>query len=326
MNRTASEKTRQSTSRWPHRLAWALACGTFLLLYVGGSVTTYNAGMAVPDWPTTEGAWFYPLGKWVASEWDVFLEHGHRLLAQGVGLLTIALAVALWRLDPRKWIRWLAVGAVAGVIFQGVLGGLRVWGNELLLAKIHGCTGPLFFALAAALVTLTSDRWRESGPRRADPAARRLHQLTCVLALALYMEIVLGAQLRHVSLLGTTGWFAVWVWIKLIMAGLIAVGVGWLWVYARRRVGGEAVVVRRVELLAALFLAQLLLGGGTWVTNYGWPLWFRDYVWPLVYTVVAEGGLQVVTTTAHAAIGSLNLVVALSLALWSRRLFEGVPR
>ena len=79
-------------------------------------------------------------------------------------------------------------------------------------------------------------------------------------------------------------------------------------------------------LLVALFLTQLLLGVGTWVTNFGWPLWFRDYVWPLVYTVVAEGRLQVVTTTAHAAVGSLNLVVAVSLALWSRRLFESVPR
>jgi cytochrome c oxidase assembly protein subunit 15 len=215
---------------------------------------------------------------------------------------------------------------VAGVVFQGVLGGLRVWGNELFLAKIHGCTGPLFFALTAALVTLTSDRWRESGPRQADPAARTLARWTMILAAALYLEIVFGAQLRHVSLLGETGWFAVWVWIKLIMAGLIAVGVGWLWLYAVRRVGARPMIVRRVKVLAGLFLLQLLLGAGTWVTNYGWPLWFRDLVWPLVYTVVAEGGLQVLTTTVHAAIGALNLVAAASLALWSRRLLIGAPR
>ena len=136
-----------------------------------------------------------------------------------------------------------------------------------------------------------------------------------------------GAKWEYKTIkLGTTGWFAVWVWIKLITAGLIAVGVVWLWVFVRRRVGGEAMIVRRVKLLAALFLTQILLGVGAWVTNFGWPLWFRDYVWPLIYTVVAEGGLQVVTTTAHAAIGSLNLAVAASLALWSRRLLKNLPR
>lgn len=289
---------------------------------MGESVTTYNAGMAVPDWPTTEGDWFYPVGEWLAADWDLFLEHGHRMLAQAVGLITIALAVALWRLDPRKWMRWLAVAAVAGVVFQGVLGGLRVWGDELVLAKIHGSTGPLFFALTAALVTLTSTRWQRGGPARAHPAARALHRLATASVPALYVEIVLGAQLRHVSPLDAPGWFTLWVWLKLIAAGLIAGGVLWLVVHVLRRVNTEAMIVRRAKLLAALFLVQLLLGAGTWVTNFGWPLWFQDYFWPIVYTVVAEGRLQAVTTTVHAATGSLNLVAALSLALWSQRLLK----
>ena len=313
-------------SPWPHRLAWVLTGATFVLLYAGGTVTTYSAGMAVPDWPTTEGFWFYPIGKWLGGDWDVFLEHGHRLLAQAVGLVTIALAVALWRLDPRKWMRWLGVAAVLGVILQGTIGGLRVLGDELLLAKVHGCTGPLFFALCAAIVTLTSPRWEQSEAAKGQPAPRMLQGLALALCLALYVQIVLGAQLRHVSPVAAPGWFDLWVWLKLIVAGLIAIGVVWLVIHVFRSARGEAMVVRRSGLLAALFFVQLLLGATTWVLNYGWPLWFKDYVWQLDYTVVAEGGLQVVTTTVHGAVGSLNLVVALSLALWSRRRLPGAAR
>ena len=313
---------RQPISPWPHRLAWALACATFLLLYAGGTVTTYNAGMAVPDWPTTEGYWFYPLPKWLAADWDVFLEHGHRMLALLVGLITIALAVALWRLDPRKGMRWLGVAALAGVVSQAVLGGLRVLAGEMLLAKIHGCTGPLFFVLSAALVTLTSPRWHESRTPNKLPAARRLHGLALASTVALYLQIVLGAQLRHVSPVGVPGWFNLWVWLKLILAGLILLGVIWLLVDVMRRAGAEAMLVRRASLLVGLFSVQLLLGAATWVTNYAWPLWFKTYVWPWSYTVVAEGRLQAVTTTVHAAVGSLSLVAALSLVLWSRRLLS----
>jgi cytochrome c oxidase assembly protein subunit 15 len=307
-------------------LAWVLAGATFVLLYAGGTVTTYSAGMAVPDWPTTEGSWFYPVGKWLGGDWDVFLEHGHRLLGQAVGLVTIALAVALWRLDPRKWMRWLGVGAVVGVVVQGTIGGLRVLGDELLLAKVHGCTGPLFFALCAAIVTLTSRRWEESTAVKGQAAPRMLQGLALGLCLALYLQIVLGAQLRHVSLADPPGWFNVWVWLKLIVAGLIAIGVVWLVIRVLPRRKELRPLFIRSGLLAALFFVQLVLGATTWVLNYGWPLWFKDYIWQLDYTVVAEGGLQVVTTTVHAAAGSLNLVVALSLVLWSCRRLPGAPR
>jgi len=313
-------------SRWPHRLAWVLACSTFLLLYVGATVTTYNAGMAIPDWPTTRGAWFYPPKKWLAADWDVFLEHGHRMLAQAVGLMTITLAVAVWRLDPRKWMRPLAVALLAGVVIQAVLGGFRVLEGELLLAKVHGCTGPLFFGLCAALVTLTSRPWLQAGAPRGHPAARRVHGSALAVAAAVYLEIVVAAQLRHVSPMGVPGWFAICVWAKLIVAGLIAAGVAWLLVEVLWRLPTETLIVRRVKLLAVLFLLQLILGAGTWVTNYGWPSWFKDYIWSIPYTVVAEGRLQVLTTTAHSSAGSLNLAASVSLALWSWRLLRGASQ
>lgn len=275
--------------------------------------------MAISDWPTTEGYWFYPPSKWLGADWDLFLNHGHRILSLLVELVAIGLAVALWRLDPRQGVRWLGVAALAGFAVQAVIGGLRVLTGEILLAKILGCTGPLFFALSAALVTVTSPRWHQVGPPKRLPAARRLHALALAAAVALYLQIVLGAQLRHLSPVDAPGWFVLWVWLKLILAGLILATVVWLLIDVGRRAGDEPMLVRRAGLLVGLYSVQLVLGAATWVTNYAWPLWFKTYVWPLSYTVVAEGGLQVVTTTLHVAAGSLSLVAALSLVLWSRR-------
>jgi cytochrome c oxidase assembly protein subunit 15 len=339
---------RQSVDPWPHRLAWLLACTTFLLINVGGTVTTYEAGMAVPDWPTTYGHWFYPIQLWLTKGWDVFLEHGHRMLAALVGILTIALVSVLWIKDQRKWLRWLAVAMVAGVVFQVIVGGLRVvgdqvvgWleahqapgmsllcliGDDVLLRRLHGCTAPLFFSLCTALVTLTSRAWLQRDKAQAHPAARQVQRLAGFTTLALYLQIVLGAQLRHLSPDSRPGWFEFWVWLKLITAGLIAAGVVWLLIYVLRRAGSEAMIIRRTKMLAAMFFLQLLLGAGAWVTNFGFPAWFRNYIWATSYTVVAEGPLQVITTTAHAAVGSLNLVAALSLTLWSRRLWRDTPR
>jgi cytochrome c oxidase assembly protein subunit 15 len=300
-------------------LAWVLVCAVFPLIWLGGTVTTYEAGMAVEDWPTTYGHWFYPIQQWLGATWDLFLEHGHRMLAQVVGLVTIALAVVIWRCDPRKWMRYVAVAVVAGVVLQGVLGGLRVLGDERILANVHGCTAPLVFGLCAAVVALTSAAWRRTEPPQEHPAARRLHRWTTATVVGIYALIVLGAQLRHPLPHGGHGWFLLYVWIKVIAALLMSVNVVWLMVFVLHRVQEDRMVAGRAKLLAALFLVQLALGAGTWITNFGYPAWFRNYITTIPYTVTAEGPLQVIVTTAHAAAGSLCLIVALSLALWSRR-------
>jgi protoheme IX farnesyltransferase len=303
---------------------------------MGGTVTTYDAGMAVPDWPTTYSYWFYPVKLWLAV-WDVFLEHGHRLLAQLAGLIAIALAIALWRLDNRKWMRWVGVAVVVGVILQGVLGGLRVLIDDRLLARVHGCTAPLFFGLCAAVVAWTSRAWRESNVQDRQSADHRLPRLAWLLTALIYVEIVLGAQLRRPSadaafggaalppwlqtfLLGQAAtWFELWVWLKVINAGLIALGVVWLVVGVLRHAGSVPMLARRARWLALIVSLQLVLAGATWVTNYGWPAWFTHWIWPLQSAVLAQGRLLVLLTTGHAAVGSLTLVASLSLALWLRK-------
>lgn len=106
--------------RTPHLLAWTLACAIFPLILMGGLVTTYRAGMAVPDWPNTFGynLFLYPLESWL-QVFDVLLEHSHRVIGAAVGLAAISLAIALWVTDRRGMGRWLAVAAVAAYVSKG---------------------------------------------------------------------------------------------------------------------------------------------------------------------------------------------------------------
>ena len=316
---------------WPHRLAWLLACATFPLILVGATVTGYGAGMSVPDWPTTYGYWFYPLKLWIVV-WDLFLEHGHRMLAEFVvGPLTIALTVLVWRSDRRTWMRGLVLAALAGVIFQGTLGGLRVIADQRLLARIHGCTAPLFFTLCAVLAAVTSRRW-PSGIRGPVHFSARI-RLLWALVLAIYLEIVLGTQLRVPSIAVGGNWFQLLVWVKVINAALIAAGLAWLWLETRRSgglshvsfdetgtvplAGAQRMLATRVRLLAVLFMLQIILACATWVTHYGWPAWFSRYFTTINYTVVETGRWQVVLTTLHVGAGSLCLALAATILLWS---------
>src|SRR5437868_5489767 len=174
---SANLKSRRSP--WPHRWAVALACATFSLLWVGGLVTTTKAGMAVKDWPTTNGynMFLYPWLKWLAAPRDFFVEHGHRMLAASVGMMTIVLFVILWFLEDRRWLRWFGVVALALVIFQGILGGMRVRMDERTFAMLHGMTGPLFFTLTVAMTVFTSRTWLSAGRGTATVADQGLRSI-----------------------------------------------------------------------------------------------------------------------------------------------------
>src|SRR5262249_2625809 len=120
--------------------------------------TTYDAGMAVPDWPATykHNLLLYPWQNWIAGPWDLFIEHGHRLLGASAGLLAIALVAVVIITDRRRWLIYAACGALGLVVVQGALGGARVRLDERLVALVHGCVGPLFFGYLSALVVATS--------------------------------------------------------------------------------------------------------------------------------------------------------------------------
>ena len=142
-----------------HRFAKFVAGCTVLLLLAGSLVTSTDSGLAVPDWPTTYGwnLFMFPPSMWVGG---IFYEHGHRLIASGVGFLTIVLAIWLWLQDPRRWMRWLGAAALGTVILQGVLGGLTVlYFLPAGVSTAHAGLAEIFFCLTIAIALFTSPRW-----------------------------------------------------------------------------------------------------------------------------------------------------------------------
>src|SRR5215207_7550588 len=117
-----------------------------------------------------------------------------------VGFCAIVLTIWAWRTEPRRWVRWLATGVLGAVIFQGVLGGLRVVMVELDLAIVHACFAQAFFCLAA-LTALVTSRWWCEAPDRAPcedvAATRRLMKVAAVAAGLIYLQLIVGAVMRH---------------------------------------------------------------------------------------------------------------------------------
>ena len=185
-----------AASPWPHRWAVALVCATFPLLWVGGLVTTTDAGMAVPDWPTTYGynMFLFPPSKWVGG---IFYEHTHRLMGTVVGLLSIILTIVAWKTEPRRWVRWLATSVLGAVIFQGVLGGLRVVWVELDLAIVHACFAQAFFCLAALMVMATSQWWTKLDQKPCAIHSRYPLVAGASLVVVVFLQLLVGATMRH---------------------------------------------------------------------------------------------------------------------------------
>jgi cytochrome c oxidase assembly protein subunit 15 len=311
-------------SPWPRRLALAVALATFPLIWVGGLVTTYDAGMAVPDWPGTYGynLFAYPWQKWFFGPFDLFVEHGHRLLGATVGFLTILLVVAAWRKDDRNWFRELTLLALGLVVVQGLLGGARVIWDERMVALLHGCTGPAFFAFAAALVVCTSRRWRELNDEKPGAIDKRLLHATWWMAAVVYLQLIAGALVRHVPLTATPAFFRAMVIFHLIFAAVVAVQaimLGWAVLTRAKRV--RWLMVPTIILLALVAL-QIGLGGATWVAKYSWPEWAAGLGNAAHYVITEKSLSQSLITTAHVANGSLILAVSVIIAVRCSRLYS----
>jgi heme a synthase len=138
-----------------HRFALFTACSTAFLIFAGGLVTSTESGLAVPDWPLSYGMFFPPMIG------GIFYEHGHRMVAAFVGLLTMILTLWICIKEPRTWVRRLSVGAFVAVLAQGILGGLTV--RYLLPTSIsmtHACLAQTFFCITIGLAMFTSPGWK----------------------------------------------------------------------------------------------------------------------------------------------------------------------
>ena len=305
-----------------------LVCATFPLIWIGGTVTTTEAGMAVPDWPNTYGdnMLLYSWQRWMSGPWDLFYEHLHRLLGAAVGMISIALCLAIWLRDDRRWMKVLGAAALLAVCVQGALGGMRVISDDRQLAMVHGCFGPAFFALTVALAVFSSRRWRQAEKAVTHTGALRLQSLSALTCLLAYVQLVLGAQIRHMPVDASAGAFRGAVLLHLLMAAVLAAHVLALAVRVWREHRQERALRTPAIALAALLTVQIVLGCATWVVNYSWPSWLGDTQWTADYVVLQEGLPQVLVTTAHVAVGSLILAVAVVATLRSLRLLRAEPR
>lgn len=200
---------------WVHRFAWFTSVATLFLICSGGMVTSKGVGLAVPDWPTTFGynMFLFPVSKWVGG---IFFEHTHRLIASTVGFLTIILALWIWRVDSRRWLRNLGWSALGAVILQGVLGGLRVTMLKDELGIFHACLAQAFLGMLVVITLATSKLWERlvrtaRGAVRAEDDAPKvdrwipplrdgvptLARIVVATTLLIYLQLGLGATMRH---------------------------------------------------------------------------------------------------------------------------------
>jgi heme a synthase len=175
-----------------HRFALFTACCTAFLIFVGGLVTSTESGLAVPDWPLSYGMLFPPMVG------GILYEHGHRMVASFVGFLTVVLAIWTWIKEERPWVRWLSVAALGAVILQGVLGGITVlFLLPTPISMTHACLAQTFFCLVVSIALFTSPGWKRGLPAIDSDDNVPLQILCAATAAAVYVQLILGALMRH---------------------------------------------------------------------------------------------------------------------------------
>jgi cytochrome c oxidase assembly protein subunit 15 len=289
--------------RGVHSFALALASCIFLLIVAGALVTSEDAGLSVPDWPTSFGS-IYKIPPMVGG---VKFEHTHRMIAEFVGLLTIVFSVVVFRADKRGWIRKLSLFAIAIVIAQGVLGGITVlYFLPWYISSAHAALGQTFFAVLVLMAVYTGREWIEGRHSSlVDDGVPSTRFLALLSICAVYLQLFFGAGFRHsgISILP-----------HLVNAMFVTGILLWTAIRVLSRYGH----VRQLRVpaigLIHLLILQLALGLASYITRV---VWGKDAVQPLPSMVS--------TTVAHVAIGALLLATAFVLEEQLRRLTSRAP-
>jgi len=284
-------------NRGVHRFALLVACATFFLIIAGALVTSNDAGLATSDWPLSNGQ-FFP--KMVGN---LFWEHGHRLVATTVGLLTIGLVVFLVAKEKRSWVRRLGWLALLGVVAQGLLGGLTVKLNlPLVVSTAHATLAQLFFCTTVSLAVFTSSSWTKDRPLIEEQGSLHLRYLCLAAAGAIFLQLIIGATLRHSA-----------TWDKPLptdlllthvggaIAVIILLGSAALMILHRHR--SETFLVRPAKVALSLLALQLCLGVAAYLTRAASP----NDPQPL--------NPMVGVTVAHVACGALVFATTIVLTL-----------
>ncbi len=274
---------------WLHRYAVLWSFCTLFLVVAGGLVTSNDAGLSVPDWPLSYGRLMPPM------EGNIFYEHGHRMVATTVGLLTIGMAIWLMRAERRRWLRNLGWIALAAVVAQGVLGGMTV---IFMLPKPvsigHACLAQLFFSTTVAVALFTSESWSRGAHVVDNGGAPPLHWLALAAACCVFVQLALGASARHQAI-GI---------LPHVIGALVATGMV-LWVSVRvlmRHAGHDALRRSALALLSITFF-QVFLGIAAYMSRLA--------------TAEAPQPMPIMVgfTVAHVAVGALTLASSVVLAI-----------
>lgn len=291
-----------------HRFALLVAGATFFLIIAGALVTSHDAGLATADWPLTEGR-FLPkveslgMNTGVNMVGNLFWEHGHRMVATTVGMLTIGLVIFLVLKEKRSWVRRLGWLALLGVVAQGLLGGLTVkLMLPLVVSSAHATLAQLFFCTTVSLAVFTSASWMKSRPVIEEQGSLPVRYVCVAAAATIFLQLVIGATLRHsatwdqplpTDLLLTHIGGAVAVTLLLGGAALMIL----------RRHGNERFLAGPAKVALLLLGVQLCLGIAAYLTRVASP----NDPQPL--------NPMVGITVAHVACGALVFATTIVLTL-----------
>lgn len=281
---------------WHHRIAVFIAVITFFVIIAGAMVTSEDAGLSVPDWPTSYGH-LIKLPPWVGG---IVFEHSHRMIAWFTGMCTIVIAFWTLFVERRRWMKILAFGALGTIILQGILGGVTVLHFlPPAISTAHAAVAQTFFCIAVLIAVFTGRRWVEESPQPVlDTGHPKLLVLCLYSIFILYVQLILGAMFRHHGM----PW-----WPHVVNAASVTVLLGWAGVRAIRGFRNVPAVRRTAMVMVHLLAIQLLLGYGAYYTRI----------------VMAPDGPQpelslVLATVSHVAVGALLLASAavLTVQVW----------
>lgn len=294
---------RPDPSPWPFRFALATLLAAVPLVFLGGSVTSLHAGMAIDGWLVVDpgkGDWFmpfYPLELWM-RDLGSRVEHSHRLFGTLVGCLAIATVVAAFAARASRTVKTTAIVSLLAIIAQGTLGGFRVLENSEHLAFLHGAIGQAVFATIGAVMVTSSRRFQLA---RHEPslAAQRVLPVALLATAVVYLQIVLGAWLRHGH--DDLVLLAHLLTVVLVVAAVLVLA------KALRGAGEASALARLPRWLFTALVVQAVLGIIAFMSVY-------RFVGPNPTTMN-----QALFPTLHVVGGAALLASTLAAVLWSWR-------
>jgi heme a synthase len=280
-------------NRAHHTFAVFTACATLVVITAGALVTSNDAGLSVPDWPTSFG-YLVKIPHFVGG---VRYEWSHRMVAGTLIFLTLSIAIWTLLVERRRWLRWLAIGAFCTVVVQAIIGGLTV---RLLqppvVSTAHATVAQTFFCIAVAIALFTGRKWVEEQPQvEIDSRRPSLSMLTWLSIFVLYVQLILGGMFRHHGM----SW-----WPHVLNAVTVSFVLAWTVVRALSVYSHIEAVRRPAIVMLSLLITQLCLGFTAFLTRVAWG---RDAAQPELPMVVS--------TVVHVAVGALLLATTVVLAI-----------